>query len=768
MRTQRWLGSLGGVLGPCAVLLWALHVLTPVPQLGASAVAFNRLLRQQRSEVLVLGASFAGADIDSTLLGERLSPASGEATLLQVGASSAPVWYAILKERVYGNGLHPRLIVMPVSLGTAMMTRMPPAHMEKLLAQMPVPDEVVLRRSLGEGRFPAWERILDARRSVRDVVLHAFRDAPPRLLLGQGAAAVEAAGTEVFGEHHGAAGQRALPTVDRTEAAVGAVEGGWMVADPEQSYLSDIVDLAEANGARVVIVLPPSLEAQGQSLNEGVEAAVVAWAARRGVGLLDHRALGWDASHFRDGRHMTRPAAREFTALVADGIEALESAGVLEVAWTGEVVPATVVRTGDPPALPPAAWVAGEEPCAGSVATPGFEFLGKRALGLVLPGVESPIEVWEGGAPLDSPLKKGACSGSAVHRVGFVVSRREANGGPLALRWSEAVPAGSSANPAYWVFPGTSLTWTFAAPFAEPPATISLTAAALGAGVGAARLVAGEVGVAIPVSDGAAAATMSPPAEQGWTLSVTSPSDGPYLLLRTLRVQVGGASRDLIPPPRERHLDLLQNGMWSMAGSIPTPPARAAHADPEGAAFELGWVATTDCSPVRVAHGGALLPESTSGKPGTGTRHTQTRLTFSPLPGTDLEADYAVVYEPDRVCKRLCRECAEQVWLYPGEVLRAEVPERKRAAAGPVLGKLVLDVAPASPAESPSAGFGVSVVLGEETLLEAEVLPERFSSPITLPFSRSIAAREKGSLRVVFRSHALLPPLLVTSTLEEP
>lgn len=768
MRTQRWLGSLGGVLGPCAVLLWALHVLTPVPELGASAVAFNRLLRQQRSEVLVLGASFAGADIDSTVLGERLSPGSGEATLLQVGASSAPVWYAILKERVYGNGLHPRLIVLPVSLGTAMMTRMPPAHMEKLLAQMPVPDEVVSRRSLGYGRFPIWERILDARRSVRDVALHAFRDAPPRLLLGQGAAAVEAAGTEVLGEHHGAAGQRALPAADRTEAAAGAVEGGWMVVDPDQSYLSDIVDLAEANGARVVIVLPPSLDAQGQSLDEGVEAAVVAWAARRGVGLLDHRALGWDASHFRDGRHMTKPAAREFTALVADGIEALESAGVLEVAWTGEVVPATVARTGEPPALPPAAWVAGEEPCAGAVATPGFEFLGKRALGLVLPGVESPLELWEGGAPLDSPLKKGACSGSAVHRVGFVVSRREANGGPLALRWSEAVPSGSSAEPAYWVLPGTTLTWSFMTPWGEPPASIALTATAIGVGVGTAQLRAGEAGVPISVAEGQAAATVSPPAAAGWTLSVSSPPDGPYLVLRTLRAQVGGASRDVIPPPRERHLDLLQPGTWSVADSLPSPPALSAHADPEGAAFELGWVASTDCSPVRVAHGGALLPESASGKPGTGTRHTQTRLTFSPLPGTDLEADYAVVYEPDRVCKRLCRECAEQVWLYPGEVLRVEVPERKRAAAGAVLGKVVLDLAPAWPAEAPSAGFGVSVLLGEETLVEAEVLPAQFSSPITLPLSRPIAAREKGGLRVVLRSHALLPPVLVTSTLEEP
>ncbi len=759
---------MGAVLGPVAVFVWAFQLLTPVRQLGGSAVAIDRLLRQQRAEVLVVGASFAGSDIDGPSLGRRLSPSGSEALILQLSASSAAVWYAALKERVYGHGHRPGLIVMPVSLTTAMLTRLPPGHMAMLSEQMPVPDEVVVRRSFGNDRFPAWQRILDARRSVRDLGLHAFRDAPPQLLLGRGGAAVEAAGVSVFGEHHEAAGQRALPAAEMTEGEAGVDGRGWMVSDPDESYLSDLADLADRHGARLVVVLPPTIEVKGQSLAPEVEAAVVAWAARRGVGLLDYRKLGWGASQFRDGLHMTKTAAKEFSDLVADGIQALEGAGVLDVEWMGELVPSVVVRTGEPPALPPVEWVAGAEPCAGAVPVPGFELLGKRALARVVPGVESPIELWEGGRVLPAPLGKGECSGSATHRVAFVVSRREAAGAPLSLRWSAAVPTGTAADPAYWVLPGTTLTWTFSAPWGGAVAGIDLEAVVVGDGVGAPVLAAGAVSTPVSVEAGGATASLVPPPAGGWTASVSSPPDGPYLLVRTLAARVGGASRNLVPPPRERRLDLLRAGRWSVASALPEPPKVPVGYDPAGASFELGWVASVDCSPVRVSHGGTLLPEARPGKAASGTRHIQTRLTFAPLPGTSAEEDYAVAYDPDRGCKRLCSACAEQLWLYPGERLLSVVPERDRAVADAVLGRMVLDVLPAWPPDAAAARLRVTLALGDEALLDIEVLPEQFSTVLDLPLSRPLRSAERGELRTVFQADALLPPLLVTSSLEEP
>lgn len=760
--------ALGVVVGPAIVLAGAARLLTPAPTLSEDALAFDRMVQRSRSEVVVVGASFAHADIEPRALADTLSPGGPPALVLQVSASTAPVWYALLKERVYGNGLSPALIVLPVSISTLMTTRLAPSQMKKLVDQMPVADEVVARRTLGSVSFPWFERVLDARGDVRDLLLHAFRDAPPRLLLGADRAAVEAAGAEVFGEHHEEAAGRALPTVEAREDDPVATGGGWMVDDPAESYLADIVALAEAHGARVAVVLPPTTKAKahGQTVDPAVEARVVAWAAEHGVAWVDHRGLPWDESHFRDGRHMRTQAARTFTELVAGELRTFLDEGHLSLTGADRPVASRVERTGEPPALPPVRWVPTEGPCNGNIPLPGFEFLGKKAMDEVFPRLVSPIGVWEGGSPLAVPLKKGDCTGTAIHRASLSVSRRSADGPPLTLGWAAEVPAGTATEPVYWVYPGTTLTWTFFEDWPAPPRAVELAAGAIGPGGGAPVLLVGDVATPVQVNGHAATASAVPPTSGRWTVGVRSPPDGPFLVIRSLGVRVGEDLRSVVAPPAARSLDVFQKDGWTVTGAVPAPPVYPVHVDGPSGWFEIPWKLTADCSPLRVRRGAELLPEMPKGKrrEGTGTRLAGGRLSFDVAPGTDGARDYAAVYDPDPRCAKVCKECLEQAWLYPGQSIEAEIPDKKRVAfAAPVV-RLRLDLTMDEPAPDPAAPFSVRVRVGEEVLAERVLTPGDFDDTVEIPLARPVAPSDPGPLRVAFSADPHLPPVLLMSS----
>ncbi len=771
MRVTRLFGLLGAVVGPAAVFAGALRLLTPEPVVGERGVTLDGVANRHRdAEVVVIGASYANTDIDPVTLADKLDPGGPSVLVLQVGASAAPVWYAILKERVFGNGIEPKHIVLPVSITTALMTRLSPSQESKLTDQMPIPDDVVARRSYGARQFPALERLLGNRGAVRDPLLHAFRNAVPRWLLGVESAAVESAGTAVFGEQHDEADARVFSIVgdeDEEEDSGRSAARGWTVDDPDESYLSDIADLADANDARLALVLPPTIKGKdyGQVAAPEVEARVIAWAERRGVALLDYRGLPWDQSRFRDGRHMRKEAAKEFTAMIAADLLRAGGGGGLAVVGADRLV----VRSGTPPTLPDVRWIPAGEPCSGTIPVPGFAFLGKKATAELFPRLISPIRVWEGESPLGTTLKKGECTGTAVHRAAFAVSRRQADGPPLVLRWAEEVPLGPAEEPIYWVFPGTTLTWSLDAPWRTPPTSVELTASALGPGTGLAELEVGGARVPIQVAGSDASATVPAPAGDGWTVAVSSPVDGPYLVLRTLAVRAGEATMSLVAPPRPRRLELLHKDAWTVVGNPPPLPSFTPRSEGGASWFEMPWRAAGDCSPLRVEHAGALLPKMPPGRrrEGMGTRHTQNKLTFDALPGTDPLRDYTVVYDPDRRCPKLCRECLEEVWLDPGDTLTAEVPARRRMAFAADLFRLRLSITMDQRPADPAATLGVRVTLGDEVLATRALVPAEFGPMIDIPLSSPVAPGAPGALRVTYVSDPALPPVMVMSSLED-
>lgn len=770
MQVPKLVGMVGAVLGPVALFVGAAVALRQDASLGEKGILFDQAARRQNWDIVVVGASFAGADIDGTVLADRLDSKLAKALILPVGASSAPTWYAVLKERIYANGLEPRLVFLPVSVATAMVTRLSPGQMLKVKDQMPVPDSVVSRRTLGSNTPPALQSLLEHRGELRDPLLEGFRNFLPAVLYRLDDEEIDVAATEVFGEQHEEADARALPTVE-VEAKAGDLTG-WTVDDPYESYLSDIADLVEDHGGRLVVVLPPAMRghAHGQYIDPKVEAAMVDWAAERGVVWLDFRDLGWDESHFRDGRHMRTQSAREFTHLVADRLLSVdETTGQPVIPGMLPRLVSVVTRTGEGPPLPTPAPIPGKNPCEVTVPLPGFAFLGRKAMENSFPRVKSPVRVWEGDQMLAQEWKKGTCTGTSSHRGPIAVNRLAADGPPLRLAWSEAVPDGE-VDPTYWVYPGTRVTWSFADAVRSGgvPATVRVHAGRIGPGAGVPVLaVAGATAALTP--DGRFSEASLPAPETGpWSINLESPPDGPFLFVDWLEIVAGDRKAVVVAARGPRSLEMFPPKEWTVATEPPALDPMPLTGEEGKFWFEVPWKARTDCSPLRVEYQGLLLPEMPPGKrrEGMGTRHQQRKLTFDPLPQTDATDGYRVVYDPDRRCRKLCRECSEQVWLYPGETLRTEVARNRRSGFAAPLQRIKLNTSLEVTAPA-AASLMITVQLGEEVLLERSLGPDELGRTVELPLGRPVPPGDRAVLSVAVTSSADLPPVMLLGSFED-
>ena len=246
---------------PLLVLLPAWSTLTTAPEWAPSkdVAEMNATATRAPAEVVMVGPSFARTDIDGPALGAALA-ASTPGHPLRVARfaqnlASAPAWYAILKERVYGNGLEPRLVLLVATTDYLLEVHPPASRMVGLEQHFAEPDEV-LRARTWNSRLPATlQRALDRRRVLRDPVVSAFRDPLVEMFFGgkNGAELAAEAGVEVFGQEHGGGTRRLLPGVE-AQAAEEASEGEVRAAD---SYLPDIAALVAQHGGRLVVVLPP-------------------------------------------------------------------------------------------------------------------------------------------------------------------------------------------------------------------------------------------------------------------------------------------------------------------------------------------------------------------------------------------------------------------------------------------------------------------------------------------------------------------------------
>lgn len=419
------------------------------------------MLARRPTEVVIVGNSKAGSDIDARALADQLD-LEGQVVPLGIFGSGMPAWYALLEQRVYGNGHRPRLIVVYGQLGALLHGRAVTDGERRSIAGWSTFPSAVLDREMFR-RDPA-SRVRDRSAAWRSAILDGVRDiavglAFPRAPDGYARTSLE----HLFGEAQtrGTGQARVSPIAEARTAVMTSSDD-----DPALGYLPDLVRLAHANGARVLVVRAPvSGAARGRdAAATAVEEQLYALVNDLGVSWIDLHELPVPASAFRDDFHMTRAGATILTAALSD---AIVKGNVLE----GGVLPAVppfaaleVTRLGELPAL--------------SLGVPrlkgGCEWLvsldapaevGDDRLFAAGLGPSSPVRLEAGGIDLAPHAPRasleGPCGGGFAH-AGGDLRVSPPSSPPAGLRAhldpAVAVDAGRGSHQA-WVYPAGALEW---------------------------------------------------------------------------------------------------------------------------------------------------------------------------------------------------------------------------------------------------------------------------------------------------------------------
>jgi hypothetical protein len=280
------------------------------------------------------------------------------------------------------------------------------------------------------------------------------------------------------------------------------------------------------------------------------------------VGCYDLAALEDEQQSLEKEVEVLRRNVEEMRALMQamdalpDGPSADERADDDPANDLARAIPLTVERTGDPPQLPPTGPPERRDntACGYRFAVPWLEALSDQALEMAGAGRASPLVLTQDGKPLSphaGPLAfERNCRGAFRHQPRFVFfSAADAVdnvGGSWALQLSEEVPLPlGNDGEAHWVYPGTELRFAFDAGWraeAWGPMRVTVDARLLYVGSPEApdALGSGEARIAFldldrSGSDPRLTLTHTPPnPDQPWVLTVSSPADGPYVLIDTL------------------------------------------------------------------------------------------------------------------------------------------------------------------------------------------------------------------------------------------
>jgi hypothetical protein len=716
------------VLVPVAVLGggWALFQRPSAPT-GKAAAMDRTLRRSGRTEVVVLGSSLARTDVRVDVLAQELGVPEKDIVLLALPNATAAHWYAILENRIYGNGYRPKAVLIVGAL-TTMVTAdvLMDANVERLVNQLS-DDEPVLARKVFAAESAADFRWLWRREQageLRDGLVERWRDLVLSAAFRKGRAdaatrLAERANEVVFADEKM---DYELHRAGSTGLSVGAVEALDLTGlDVERdSLLPDLVALAEAHGSRIVFVrtpFPPS-NADNDRVPPAVETAAEQLLASSGAYYLDLRPLGLDDTKFRDMRHMTREGAEQFTRAVARSLRDLRvlRGGGTAGGVIGRVQPSAVERVPSlPEALRPGPPVT-LSPCSFRFPLSGVGPVADAALAaLGRPGT-SPLRVRVAGAVVpQAPVDPVVCRpGWAVDGDGVVVSvPRGTAASAVEVGLAPTLGEPDVPRPAAWVAPGTTLRWTFDQPWSLPESAFEVLVVghALGATDG---LVVRAAGAELDVQRrGARAWAAGRPVAPGtapWTLEIASPADGPWFLLQNVRVGRAPTTTDLFGLPEDlsgASIRLVGGKVedTNLAPSFRTAPRPVSGAlGPTSVGRQVGkltlpaFAALADapnthaanphkCSPLRIVEDGVVLeaPESTCADMarlhGGRSCHAGEDLFFTASDGTDPTRNgrtYGVILDPTRVCDRRNQRNTTplrgSLWLYPGDTVVLDAP----------------------------------------------------------------------------------------------
>lgn len=641
---------------------------------SAAVTEMDALARDHPADLVVMGPSLARTDVDPRRLAAALaSPPLTSARFAQ-NLASAPAWYAMLKYRVYGNGLRPRVVALVATMDYLLETRPPGKRMSALEEHFAEPDAVLAAKTWNT-RLPALlQRAMDQRTQLKDPVVSAFRDGAVGLLLGGSAGdRVASAGEAVFGREHAGTQARLLPVVEH--AAGGDAEGGTRVSDPMLSYLPDIAALVASHGGRLVVVLPPMAPsvASKHAVTPAEDRAFLLAANALGVGVVDLRAMPLDEFAYTDGYHLAPEARVAFTDALGAAMLDLNvlGAGPMAQAWSAPVP--IVERFGEPPRLSVSASVPGQDACLVDLPVEGLSTLADDVLRDLAGHLVSPLRVLEGSVALAHASRAPrACGEGFFHAGGSLrVARGTPGSVPIRAEWNPDLPVlDEEGEGTWWVWPGGGIRFRWSEGL--PPGPVEVSAVVVDPSGGGATL----GGAPFLGKGGVLRASAQLHSDGSLFVEVAAPQ---AVALRELRITAGDDVFYAVRAPAPNLVDLFPA---VVTGPPPpqliTPPMvrRLGRA-----VLPAPWVDTLGCSPLRVLEDGVELPSGaiaagTTNKPsGKVVDHVDGNVFVVASDTTDPSTNgraYSLHFSQERACRRAWKRKSQgRVWLYPSDVVES-------------------------------------------------------------------------------------------------
>ncbi len=542
-------------------------------------------------EVLAIGNSLTYRGVDPRMLERQLGVR--EAGVLTFSGSWAPAWYAGLKNKVFAHGKRPKLILVVNTLENVLRTDAPSGIRQTDLLRVMTPDEPVLQRKVfGNQAIGSPLQILNAKRGgVGITLLDALKTAPFAVAGSRDpAGAADAVFADVF-QREGATdtrlNQRLIPIVEvERERTRGQ-------ADPADSLLPDLVALAHEHGARVVFARIPVSRAGRVEYPISpldVERRAVALMNELGAGYLDLHGEQFPDSVFLDDIHLNLTGQRNYTQLLVEGLKEI---GALDEAplpaaelppW-----PPEITRTGRPPPLPRVSRRAVVEGCRVTVKIGQYGHISDARLSEIGVGAMSPLQLSLGDELIrghQTPPLSAPCATSSYHYekayYGWLSAVDLADRDP-SLSWNPDLPmlADDNAPPAWWVYPGTTLTLDFPEPDpadGDEATVVEVLALGLGGGPPAEIRVDGEPGV--PRHRGIRYTDAIRVDHKPRKIQIIAPSDGQFWLIRRIALRQGDRVTHVIGNPED--LDTTVRLIGTGPGQAPEVSADTVHELPPG------------------------------------------------------------------------------------------------------------------------------------------------------------------------------------------
>lgn len=674
--------------GPAVVLALSWRTLSETAPWEPSerVRTFEAALDAAPPDIVVLGSSYALADTDPVALAAAMGDPELRTTVLSVPGSASAVWYATLKGRVFDRGVRPRLVLVVGNMGAMMQGVVDDAGQALLREQLPTGDAALTAKA---GMIRADDKPALAfrqRARLRDGWREQFREGAVAALFGDGSLAATAAETVFAAEARDGMERRGglLPGVSGEAAEVDLARGN---DDPARSFLPEMAALAQANGARFVVALPPTHSSRpaGQWLSADGEALALTWARAATAGWVDLRDRPYPPTAFSDGRHMSREGARTFSTELG---EALLTIHALEGQLRPPDPPVVVTRSGEPPSLTPSRST--HEGCLYRLDLPALPPLATDALFLAGAPARSPLQVVSGGTLLSEAPGRAAvvagCTGKwtlAGSTLLVSVTEAAAPAPEVRLAREARLPAGE--RPATsWVYPGGRLSWAWKPEPGRGAGTIELKLRPAGEGVGVFFLAAGGRRERLSF-DGEALVGRIALQEDDASVSVEAEADAPFASVASLTRTRGADVEFLVRETAPRSVAL-----FATAPTYAAPPPATVQiplpADGATGRFLVEAIDQVGCLRWEVTEGDTLLPSLVLPRPvpprkGPKTFRAGDSVYFRSSDESDVERNgrtYRLRYREDR-------RCGLSQWLLAGDILTQTIDTRAlRGLLGPV------------------------------------------------------------------------------------